>query len=437
MRRAPAGSHNNSKDNQNLNINRIQKGTAFGVRLDILICLLLVIATLAVYWQVGNFEFVHYDDDVYVTENVHVRSGLTFKSIAWSFTSTLGDNWHPLTWLSHILDCQLYGIQPGRHHLSNVLFHIANTLLLFLVFVKMTGNIGSSSFVAALFALHPLQVESVAWVAERKNVLSTFFWMLTMWSYLRYVEHSDIKRYLLVLVIFICGLMSKPMLVTLPFVLLLLDFWPLGRFQLKCYDNAHARLEQKSTIIRPVLEKIPFIIFAAASCVVTFHTERAYSFDLVPFHARIANAMVSYIAYIKTMLWPVKLACFYPYPHLFPTWKVAGAGVVLVIISFLAVRNVRRHPYIAVGWLWYLGTLVPVIGIVQVGAQAMADRYAYVPLIGLFLIVAWGVPELLSRWRYRNTGLAAASALLIILTLITWKQVHYWKNCITLFEHAL
>ena len=416
-----------------MTVNKNQKGIVPHIRLDILVCLFLVIITLAVYQQVRNYEFVNYDDDVYITSNLEVKSGLTAANIRWALTDEHRGNWHPVTWLSHMLDIELYGMNAGRHHLINVLFHIINTLLLFLVFRKMTGDLGKSSFVAALFALHPVQVESVAWVAERKNVLSTFFWMLTMWSYVRYIEHPEIKRYLLLFMIFVLGLMSKPMLVTLPFVLLLLDFWPLCRF-----ENIAGNLQRNPQILRPVLEKIPLIVLATVSCVVTLRVERVRSFDLFPLQSRIANALVSYTSYIKKMIWPGDLACFYPYPHLFPAWKVAGAGLLLVFISFLAFKYRKRHPYFLVGWLWYLGTLVPVIGLVQVGPQAMADRYAYVPFIGLFVVIAWGVPHIVGRWYHKRILLVTSAGIVLsALMVCTWFQIGRWQNSTTLFENAI
>jgi tetratricopeptide (TPR) repeat protein len=407
----------------------------------ILVCLILIVATLFVYGQVGTFEFVAFDDHDYVTDNNQVQAGLTPESITYAFTATRVSNWHPLTWLSHMLDCELFGLDGGRHHLINVLFHLANTLLLFFVLRRMSGAVWRSGFVAALFALHPLHVESVAWVSERKDVLSTFFWILTMWGYTRYVEDPGIKRYLLVLLFFALGLMAKPMLVTLPFVLLLMDYWPLGRIEMRRSDSG-TKLHPKSTFLRLLVEKTPLFVLAAASCIVTFLVQQGggalRSLHGLPLNARVANAFVSYLSYIGKMFWPYRLAFFYPHPGMAPGWQFASAGVMFIAISLLAVRAVRRRPYFAVGWLWYVGTLVPVIGLVQVGRQAMADRYTYVPLIGLFIIVAWGVPELVARWCYRKVGLAVAvTALLSILAATTWVQVGYWQNSITLFERAL
>ena len=410
------------------------------VRPEIWVYLFLVIATLAVYWQVRNYPFINYDSRKYVAENHYVKAGLTVKSMAWSFTAVHASNWHPLTWLSHMLDCQLYGMNPGRHHLTNVLIHILNTLLLFLVLKRMTGALWRSGWVAALFALHPLHVESVVWVAERKDVLSTFFWMLALWSYARYVERSDFYRYLIVLLFFSFGLMAKPMLVTLPFVLLLLDYWPLRRFQLGLPGDRN--ISQRRFNFDLIREKIPLFLLSAASSIVTYMVQKsggAVNFlDAIPFKSRISNAVVSYVGYIGKMLWPHNLAVFYPYPKSIPLWKVMGAGLLLVIISVVFFRIKRTKPYFAVGWLWYIGTLVPVIGLVQVGMQGMADRYTYVPLIGLFIIIAWGVPDIVSKWRYKRIGLAATIAITLAILIITTRlQVRYWSNSTVLFEHAL
>jgi len=408
---------------------------------DILVCLFLVMATFAVYWQVHNFDFVNFDDDDYIYENPHVREGLTLESITWAFTTMHASNWHPLTWLSHMLDSHVYGMNSGRHHLTNLLFHIANTLLLFFVFRKMTDSLWQSAFVAALFALHPCHVGSVAWVSERKDVLSTFFWMLTMWSYIRYAEHPAVNRYLLVVLCLTLGLMSKPMLVTLPFVLLLLDYWPLNRLQndqAGTIGNSHLR----SVTLNLVWEKAPLFALVVMASAVTFYAQKqgglVVPLDVIPFNARAANALVAYVKYIGKMIYPAKLAAIYQHPGMLPWWKIAGAGLLLISISFVAIKALKQSPYFAVGWLWYLGTLVPVIGLVQVGNQAMADRYTYVPFIGLFIIIAYGVPDLVSQWEHRKKGLAVlATVILATLMAVTWKQVGSWKNSITLFEHNL
>ena len=428
-----------------MSANSICKKTIYNIRPDILVCLFLVIATLVIYGQVRNHAFVNFDDDLYVTDNYHVKDGLTLENVAWAFTDTQTGNWHPLTLLSHMLDVQLYGMNPGEHHMTNVLFHIANTLLLFLVFRKMTSSLWRSVFVAALFAIHPLHVESVAWVSERKDVLSTFFWILTMWSYVLYIERPGMNRYLTALLFFILGIMAKSMLVTLPFVLLLLDYWPLGRIRFgKLRRDGTGNKELP--IHRLIIEKIPFFALSAAVSVVTIivqHSRGAVgSLDRFPLTIRIANALVSYIIYMGKMFWPVKLAAFYPHPGVLPWWQVAAACLFLLFISFLAIRSLKQRPWFIVGWLWYIGTFVPVIGLVQIGYQAMADRYTYVPLIGLFVIAAWGVPDLVSRLvsglNHKRIGLAASTAaLFLILMIISWFQVSYWKNSITLFKHAV
>ncbi len=459
-----------------MNTRETEKTPFFTLRYEGLVCLFLVIVSLAVYWQVGNHTFIDYDDNAYVTENRHVQSGLTPKSITWAFTTTHASNWHPLTWLSHMLDCQIYGLNPGGHHFTNVIFHILNSILMFLIFRRMTGALWKSAFVAAFFAIHPLHVESVAWVAERKDVLSTFFWMLTMGSYVWYVERPGTSRYLLAILFFALGLMAKPMLVTLPFVLLLLDYWPLGRFQVRKLDVAQ-RTEEKtqkdtkskkkksprhtlknavqenkiitsdyqwSLVVPFIWEKIPFFVLAAASSVVTFFVQQSggavRSFDVLPLTVRVSNALVAYVSYIGKVFWPFNLAVLYPHYGMLEGWKVAGACLLLVFISFIVIRTVRWYPYLTIGWLWYLGTLVPVIGLVQVGIQSMADRYTYVPLIGLFVMITWGVSDLAGRWhyRYRKEGVAIVSAILLsILIVVTWFQLRHWTNSITLFKHAI
>jgi len=415
------------------------------------ICLVLITVTLAVFWQVSNHEFVNFDDDDYISENPHVQSVLSRQAIIWAFTATRAANWHPLTWLSHMIDCQLYGLNPSGHHLTNVLFHLVNTLLLFLLLNRITGASWRSGFVAALFALHPLHVESVAWVAERKDVLSTLFWLLTMWAYIYYVEKPRLHRYLFTLLLFALGLMAKPMLVTLPCVLLLLDYWPLKRIELGQSASGQPAVIQPSTIakkpgaqaFRLLLEKTPLFVLVAVSSVVTFVVQKSGgavgALEVYPIKIRVANALFSYVSYMVKMIWPQNLAVFYPHPgQSLPMWQAAAAGLLLLLISIAVIRAGRRQSYLPVGWLWYLGTLVPVIGLVQVGAQAMADRYTYVPLIGLFIMAAWGVPELLAKYRFQRTVLATlATILLVTLTLVSKRQVRHWQNSLTLFQHAV
>jgi len=413
----------------------INRDRLFFIRLDLIICVFLALITVAVYWQVRHHEFIDLDDDLYVTNNRHVQSGLTVKSLLWSFSfSDKGKTyWHPLTWLSHILDCQLYGLNPGMHHLTNVILHMANCVLLFWVFKRMTGEIWKGAFVAALFALHPVNVDSVAWVAERKNLLSTFFWMLTLLSYAYYSERPVPYRYLLALFAFALGLLAKPMLVTLPFVLLLLDYWPLGRLHHPTIPSA----------FRLIMEKIPFFILSAISIYLSTLSLESYgnmiSLEQVSMKLRIFNALVSYVSYIGKMIWPYNLAIVYPYPSSIPFWKAACSGLFLIFSSLAVVWAVRQRPYFAVGWFWFLGMLIPVIGLVQAGLwPAMADRWAYIPVIGLFVMIAWGIPELSSRWRYKKIGLAIIGAIILsVLTGTTLIQLRYWNNSITLFEHAL
>ncbi len=421
------------------------------IRPDFLICLFLVISTLVVYWQVNNYEFVGFDDDVFIIENSKVQNGLTLESIGWAFSYDNMTYWHPLTWLSYMLDIQLYGMNPGGHHMTNVLLHIVNAILLFIVFNKMTGALWKSAVVASLFALHPLNVESVAWVVERKNVLSTLFWMLTLLTYACYVERSNIYRYLLTLSVFVLGLMAKPMLVTLPFVLLILDLWPLKRFHFQQLLDNHQKLARipkiksikESDIFPLILEKIPFLIFSGISVYLSFlsmrHRELVISTDEVSIYLRITNALVSYVSYIGKMIWPANLAVFYRFPDAVQLWKAVGAFLLLTGVSILVIRSLKKRPYLGVGWLWYLGTLLPVIGLVQAGLwPAMADRFAYVPLIGLFVGIAWGIPDLAAGWRYKVKGLGTiTAAVLIILMTTSWLQARYWKNSVMLFKHAV
>ena len=419
-----------------------------------LLCLFLLMATGLVYWQVLDHEFVNLDDLSYVTYNQHVQAGLTPQGIIWAFTTTHASNWHPLTWLSHMLDCQFYGLNPKGHHLTNLLFHLANTVLLFLLLRRMTGAYWRSAFVATLFALHPLHVESVAWVAERKDVLSTFFWMLTLWAYIRYVKYPGFNRYLLVIFTFALGLMAKPMLVTLPFVLILLDYWPLARLQIGTSDQldktsnraSHNGRYQMWLNFRPIWEKAPLLALSGISSIVTYFAQHSGGppgppgpLVVFPLEVRIGNTLVSYVTYIRKTFWPQNLAVFYPHPgNTLPVWHAVGAGLLLLCISILVIRKVRTHPYLAVGWLWFLGTLVPVIGLVQVGRQAMADRYTYVPLIGLFIMIAWGIPNIMAKWQHRRAVLALVTGtMLVALVLCTRKQLSYWRNSILLWEQAV
>ena len=429
--------------------------------MKISICIFLMVATFCIYSQVQDHEFINFDDDKYVTQNLNVKAGLTSESVSWAFTteSVSWVYWHPMTWLSHMLDYELYGDRPKGHHLTSLFFHIANALILFMVLLRMTGKLWRCAFVAAMFAFHPLNVESVAWIAERKNVLSTLFWLMTMWAYIHYAAKPTVKRYGLVLLFFALGLMSKPMLVTLPFVLLLLDYWPLRRLKFEQERDSSAILEKniakESETLRLVLEKIPLFLLTAGSSIVTFIAQKSsggmnYGANFT-FSTRLTNAMVSYLEYLGKMIWPRGLSILYPHPvNALPVWQGILCGIALVGITIISIRLIRKAPYFAVGWFWYLGTLVPVIGIVQLGRQAMADRYAYVPLIGIFIVIAWGVPELISKWRCKKKVLSIADAAaikstqaalvgIIIFTLLitTWIQVGHWKSSITVFKHAI
>ena len=408
---------------------------------DLTICLFLILSTLSVYWQVKDYEYVYYDDNKYVFENPQVQNGLTVEGLVWAFTTNQSSNWHPITWLSHMLDIQLLGPDPGRQHLVNLIIHILNTLLVFIVFGKMTGKPWESGAVAALFALHPLHVESVAWIAERKDVLSTLFWMLTLWGYARYATRPSPYRYSLVFVFLALGLMSKPMLVTLPCVMLLLDFWPLNRFSMTL-PHLPAGTKKRHIFFQLVREKVPLFALVATSSMITFLVQQQSGalrpLDAVPLGVRVANALTSYITYLGKMFWPVGLAVLYPYPTMFNSWKVAGAFFLLAAVSVFAVWTVKQRPYVAVGWFWYLGTLVPVIGLVQVGIQAMADRYTYIPLIGIFIILTWSTSELVVKFpRLKIALITVTAAILLFLSVTAFKQVRHWQSTLSLFEHTL
>ena len=469
------------------------------------ICLFLVLSTLVVYWPVTGHQFVNYDDTDYVTENSYVQAGLSAKGLAWVWHSDVARNWHPVTMLSHMLDCQLYGLRPGGHHLTNLLFHVANTLLLFLLLRSMTGALWRSGAVAALFALHPLHVESVAWVAERKDVLSTFFFLLTLSAYVAYVNRSRVQSpkskvqgpkpkaqgsavsghaprttqdasrftihtvlhppsslfYALSLLLFALGLMSKPMLVTVPFVLLLLDFWPLQRLESPALSRSRFKVQgsrfkvsapaggpqpaatrQAAPFSRLLWEKVPFLLLSAASCVVTFQVQQrggsVLDVNNLPVAARVANALMSYVRYLGKMLWPEHLAALYLRKVPWPFWQVGLAAIALLATSVAVIRLARRRPYLAVGWFWYVGTLVPVIGLVQVGMQTMADRYTYIPLIGIFIAVAWGAWELASAWRLPRVGLGIATAVVLAACMVLARQqIAWWRDSETLFQRMI
>jgi len=422
----------------------VSKRTYGNPELWIAVC--LAILTLVLYAQTVNFDFTSFDDDKYAQENPAVRIGVRSQTVLWALRANYMANWHPLTWISLMADTDaatianwVFDISLGRqnsgfHHLGNIVLHAANAVLLFIVLNVMTGRRWPSAFTAALFAVHPLHVESVAWISERKDVLSTLFWLLTMLAYFHYVRKPGPNSYLWVLVAYALGLMSKAMLVSLPIVLLLLDFWPLRR------DVRPFR--------RLVFEKVPLFVMAAFTCVLTVWAQKSggavASITAYPLGVRLANAAVAYFAYLWKMLWPVGLSILYIHPgRSLPMWQVVGSAIGLVAVTAAAVRLARSRPYVTVGWLWYLITLVPVIGIVQVGKQAMADRYTYIPLIGIFVVVAWGVPSLLGiaserPSRVRSIALAiAACAVVAVLAVMTYARVGIWRNNLTLFSSTL
>lgn len=416
-----------------------------------LIILLLLSTTVVVYWHTQDNEFITYDDGSYITENLHVQSGVTWEGIVWAFTTGHSGNWHPLTWLSHMVDCQLFGVDPRWHHLVGLLFHTANVILLFIALRRLTAADWQSAFVAALFALHPLHVESVAWAAERKDLLSTFFLLLTIWSYARYAENPGLKRYLATAVFFTLGLLAKPMLVTLPFLLLLLDYWPLQRVQFRSLRGEMREKSQRQgkgiphqfSVSQLVTEKIPLLALAVASSIVTFIVQRRWgataTWQVLPLSQRLLNGLVAYVNYIGKMFWPANLAFFYPHPgRNLPVWEPIAAGAFLLAVSLLAVWMLKKRPYVSVGWFWYLGSLVPVLGLIQVGLQAMADRYTYIPLIGLFIVISWLIPDILYRLETRKAILSiAAMVVLLACVVLTRVQIRTWHDSVTLFEHAI
>ncbi|HEY3898160.1 MAG TPA: tetratricopeptide repeat protein [Chthoniobacter sp.] len=407
-------------------------------RRTLLLGALLFVVVAAVFAPTLTHGFISYDDPTYVTENAHVTAGLTWAGIGWAFRSTEASNWHPLTWVSHMVDCQLFGLNPWGHHATSVLLHALNAVLLFLALRRLTGKPWGSLFVAALFGLHPLHVEAVAWVAERKEVLSAFFWMLALLSYARRAEltrnrqRSAWAHYAFCLGFFALGLMSKPMVVTLPCVLLLLDFWPLDRWR-----TATGR--DRAWIL---MEKIPFFVLAAAACAVTLAAQAkggaVGTLEHFPLSERLANALIAYCWYLGKMFLPTRLAIFYPYGLVQPTLAQAAlAGCLLAAITVAAILLVRRRPYLLVGWLWFLGTLVPVIGLIQVGGQSKADRYSYLPLIGIFLACTWAVVEVAPVWKRSRRFLAIMAGLILVACAgATTHQLGYWKDGLTLFQHA-
>jgi tetratricopeptide (TPR) repeat protein len=419
-----------------------------GLRVELPVSLAIAAVTLLVYIPSFHFPFIVFDDAEYVSQNAHVQAGLSAEGVRWAFTTFDCGNWHPLTWLSLQLDCETYGLNAGGFHATNVLLHTASTALLFLVLARLSASVWPSATVAALFALHPLHVESVVWVAERKDVLSTLFWMLTLAAYAYYVRRPGVGRYLLIVLALGLGLLAKPMLVTLPFVLLLLDFWPTRRLRI----GLPHQMKEESLAGTPsppasfrwlLLEKVPLFVLVFASCVVTFqaqlHGQAVVPVGEFPIAARVGNALLSYVGYLGKTLWPVHLAVYYPVDrHAAPGVAALAAGLFLAVLTALTLGPGRRWPYLAVGWLWFLGTLVPVIGLVQVGGQAMADRYTYVPLVGLFLFLVWGVTDAARAWGLPHHYLTAmAVAALSACAVLTWVQEQHWDADQNLWEHAV
>ena len=446
-------------------------------RQKLIVYIILTVVTLAVFWQVNHYAFVNFDDQVYVTENTHIQSGITLDGFYWAFSTKYFGLWNPLVWLSLMFDYQLHGLNAGGYHLTNLILHVMSALLLFWLFNRMTGTIWRSAFVATLFALHPLHVESVAWIAERKDVLSAFFWMLTLCLYVYYTEKPVIRRYLLVLLCFACALMSKPMVITLPVVMILLDYWPLNRLhsrkivtnmpevlpvsinQGKKKNKLKKEALKKNTSPTPVLkvsepriagiipiwqlkEKIPFFVLSIVMVIITLYSsekpsEKLFSFPLV---SRIANAPVAFVTYLEKVFWPHDMAVFYPFSDKLPVWQVLGAILIIFIISFVVILMVKRLPYLFVGWLWYSIILLPVIGIIQIGryAYAMADRYTYLPSIGIAVMLSWGIPYLIKSEKIRKNILFPVGIMFLsIMAILSWKQCIYWKNSAALFSHAL
>jgi protein O-mannosyl-transferase len=443
---------------------------AHKIRRDLPVILFLILSAALVYGQVANFDFVNFDDFEYVRYNFMVQKGLTWEGIQWAFTSTAMANWHPLTWLSHMLDCQLFGLNPGAHHLINLSFHLLNSVLLFLVLRQMTGCLWQSAFVAALFALHPLHVESVAWIAERKDVLSTLFWILAMGAYAAYARSSTLANYLLVVLFFCLGLMAKPMLVTLPVLFLLMDYWPLNRFRFvqpapppppnptvaepaskkKRHKGRSGQKDQPSKarvkgpdrrLVRVLVEKIPLFILSAVSSGITIYAQEKGG-AVVPvmdlrLAERMANAVVSYVLYLWKMIWPLDLAVFYPFQYR-PLPDIAICAAVLVIVSAAAFWKRKPYPYLLFGWLWYLVSLLPVIGLIKVGNTEIADRYTYITLTGPFMALAWWAADTAKKWHSPKYVLPSVAILVVSACMaLTTLQVGHWRNSVTLFSHAL
>jgi tetratricopeptide (TPR) repeat protein len=394
----------------------------------LIIYIILTAATFIVYWQVHHFGFVNFDDNIYITENSHIQSGITPKGICWAFTTRYFELWNPLVWLSFMLDYQFYGLNAGGYHVTNLILHILSTLLLFWLFNRMTKALWKSAFIAAFFALHPLHVESVAWIAERKDVLSAFFWILTLCLYVYYTEKPAIKRYLFILLTFSLALLSKPMVVTLPIIMILLDYWPLKRFE----------TQKGNAFLWQVKEKLPLFVMSLVLVIITLLSPEKTTEKHFSLISRLMNAPISFVIYLKKTFWPLDLSVFYPFLEQIPVWQVLGAIFLITIVSVSTVALAKRLPYLLVGWFWYVITIIPVIGIIQINLQAMADRYTYLPLIGISIILAWGIPPLFREKNIRNKILfPMAIAFILSMSLSAWKQCGYWKNAIELYKYIL
>lgn len=397
-------------------------------------CIVLLFSTLLIYLKVVFFDFVNFDDPIYISTNDHILTGFSWENIEWAFTSFHATNWHPLTWLSHSLDVYFYGLNPAGHHVTNIIFHSINSLLVYFFFRETTGYNWRSFILAGLFALHPLHVESVAWVSERKDVLSAFFWLLTMILYSRFVVTKRFKYYILSLIVFIFGLLSKPMVVTLPFALILLEIWPLNRIE---FEKRSECLKQiKSSLI----EKLPFFVLSILSCIITYLAQdkggAVIKLDFLPYFVRISNSLISYIKYIWMIFWPNNLAIQYPHPGLkIDFFLLLVSIVILVAISIIVLRLIRVKPFLFSGWFWFLGTLIPVIGLVQVGSQSMADRYTYIPAIGIFMMISFWGTEYKQKFQSFFTFLSSLS--IVILSILTWHQLDVWENSKTLFANSI
>lgn len=405
--------------------------------------LVLILLTLAAYCQVENHDFISFDDDIYVYENINIMSGINKESTVWAFTSVYAANWHPVTWLSHMIDVELYGVNPRYHHLTNLGIHIATTLLLYYLMLYTIKMPLKCLFVASMFAIHPLHVESVAWISERKDLLCGFFWCVSLFYYSKYVIEKNFKFYMISLSSFALGLMSKPMIITLPVIFLFFDYWPLRRFSTTNKHISNSPFRLKTTLANLfLLDKIPFFFLSSISAIITIYAQHeggaTKSIAMVPIGLRIANSVTSYVKYISKMLWPADLALLYPMPVSVPPWQTIGSLLLLIGITLLVYRKRMNHPYLVTGWFWFIITLVPVIGLIQVGGQSMADRYTYIPSIGLFIVAAWGIPALTSHLpHYRVVITSFACMLVMISAVLTWQQLKHWKDSISIYRQTL